>query len=202
MADYPDTQSCATPVTVKVSTKGEGKATELMSSKITLLEGFEEKTKVPKRYVPDGYKTVEDYLSDVRTNHELDIQADDENRREAIEDKKFAAGEQWDPLVLEHRQGLPCLVLNSVPQFTAQLVGDWRTNRNGIKVVPSENGDADIAQVRGDLIRAIEQESRATRVYDNAFESMIQCGDGAYQDHGGIRRRRCLRSGYPRPTHR
>jgi hypothetical protein len=159
----------------------EEDTTEVMSSQVTLLDGFEEKSKVKKSYVPEGFNTVEDYLKDLRENHELDIQADDENRREAMEDKKFSAGEQWDPLVLQHRQGLPCLVINSVPQFTAQLVGDWRTNRNGVKVVPSENGDADIAQVRGDLIRAIEQESRATRVYDNAFESMIQCGDGAYQ---------------------
>jgi hypothetical protein len=83
--------------------------------------------------------------------------------------------------VLQQRQGLPCLVINSVPQFTAQLVGDWRTNRNGVKVVPAENGDVDTASLRGDLIRAIEQESRATRTYDNAFESCVQTGDGAYQ---------------------
>jgi hypothetical protein len=160
--------------------KGD-KATPIMSASVTLLDGFEEKNKVRKDYVPAGFKSVDDYLEDVRETYDLDIQSDDENRRQAIEDKKFAAGEQWDPVVLQQRAGLPCLVINSVPQFTAQLVGDWRTNRNGVKVVPAENGDVDIASVRGDLIRAIEQDSRATRVYDSAFESMIQCGDGAYQ---------------------
>jgi hypothetical protein len=160
--------------------KGD-KATPIMSASVTLLDGFEEKNKVPKGYVPAGFETVDEYLEDVRETYDLDIQSDDENRRQAIEDKKFAAGEQWDPVVLQQRAGLPCLVINSVPQFTAQLVGDWRTNRNGVKVVPAENGDVDIASVRGDLIRAIEQDSRATRVYDSAFESMIQCGDGAYQ---------------------
>jgi hypothetical protein len=172
----------AKPKQVKIpDADAEGKATPMMSSQVTLLDGFEEKNDVPESYVPEGYDTVEEYLEDVRSSYELDIQADDENRRQAIEDKKFAAGEQWDPVVLQQRAGLPCLVINSVPQFTAQLVGDWRTNRNGVKVVPAENGDVDIASVRGDLIRAIEQDSRATRVYDSAFESMIQCGDGAFQ---------------------
>ena len=76
---------------------------------------------------------------------------------------------------------LPCLVINTVPQFAAQLVGDWRTNRNAVKVVPSENGDKAVADIRSDLIRAIETNTRASRVYDNAFESMVQCGDGAFR---------------------
>lgn len=153
----------------------------VMDAPLTYRDGFDEKSTVSKKYVPEGFKTVEEYLEDMRDTYELDIQGDDENRREALEDKKFAAGEQWDPVVLDHRQGLPCLVINTVPQFTAQLVGDWRQNRNGVKVIPQENGDVAVASVRTDLIRAIEQQSRATRVYDNAFESMVQCGDGAYQ---------------------
>lgn len=143
--------------------------------------GFDDVSKVSEKYTPEGFDTQEDYLADMRDTYRLDVQADKENRDEAAEDKKFSAGEQWDDTVKQLRVGLPCLVINQVPQFTAQLVGDWRQNRNGIKVVPSENGDVDVAMVREDLIRAIEDKSRATRVYDNAFESMIQCGDGAYQ---------------------
>lgn len=159
----------------------EGKTTVVMDSPITQLAGFEDAMEVEDSYVPEGFDSVEDYLDCVRSDYDLDINSDNENRIEAVEDKKFAAGEQWDPIVLAHRQGLPCLVFNQVPQFTAQLVGDWRTNRNGVKVVPSENGDQGVADVRSDLIRAIENDSRATRTYDNAFESLVQCGDGAYQ---------------------
>ncbi len=143
--------------------------------------GFDDVSKVSESYVPEGYKDQETFLQEMRETYQLDVQADRENRDEAAEDKRFAAGEQWDPAVLQLRTGLPCLVINQVPQFTAQLVGDWRQNRNGIKVVPSENGDTDVAAVREDLIRAIEDKSRASRVYDTAFESMIQCGDGAYR---------------------
>lgn len=142
----------------------------------------EEELRTPdKGYVPEGFETVDDYLKDLRENYAMDIQADDDNRKAALEDKKFVAGEQWDPVVLSQRAGLPCLTINSVPQFTAQLVGDWRQNRNAVKVIPSENGDKAAADVRSDLIRAIETKCRADRVYDNSFESMVQCGDGAFR---------------------
>lgn len=142
---------------------------------------FKELGKVKKSYVPEGFKSVEDFLQDLRENYALDVEADRDNRIEALEDKKFAAGEQWDPQVLKLREGLPCLVINTIPQFTAQLVGDWRQQRNAVKVVPAENGDTDVASVRSDLIRSIELKSRAARVYDSAFESVVTCGDGAYQ---------------------
>lgn len=146
------------------------------------LQLSEEDIKEPATsYVPEGFETVEQYLEDMRETYKLDLQADDDNRKAALEDKKFIAGEQWDPIVLQQRAGLPCLVINTIPQFTAQLVGDWRENRVAVKVLPSESGDKNVADVRSDLIRAIETQSRASRVYDSAFESMVQCGDGAFR---------------------
>lgn len=134
-----------------------------------------------KDYVPEGFKTVEDFLTDMRENYQADIDFDRINREAALDDKKFSAGEQWDPVVLEQRKGLPCLVINNIPQFTAQLVGDWRESRKAIKVVPSNDEDTDAASIRGDLVRSIEMQSRADRTYDTAFESLVQCGDGAYR---------------------
>jgi hypothetical protein len=134
-----------------------------------------------KGYIPEGFKSQEDFLQDMREQYEADVDFDRVNREQALDDKKFSAGEQWDPVVLEQRKGLPCLVINNIPQFTAQLVGDWRESRKAIKVVPSNDEDVDIASIRGDLIRAIEMQSRADRVYDSAFESLVQCGDGAYR---------------------
>lgn len=135
----------------------------------------------PKSYVPEGFKTQEDFLCDMREEYESDVDYDRINRNQALDDKKFAAGEQWDPIVLEQRKGLPCLIINNIPQFTAQLVGDWRESRKAVKVVPSNDEDVDIASVRGDLIRSIEMQSRADRTYDTAFESLVQCGDGAFR---------------------
>ena len=155
--------------------KGELKEVE------TLALPEEDVTIPAEGYVPEGFKTVEDYLEDLRETYALDLEADDDNRKAALEDKKFVAGEQWDPQVLQQRTGLPCLVINTIPQFTAQLVGDWRENRNGVKVIPSENGDKEIADIRSDLIRSIWTGSQGDRTADNAFESMVQCGDAAFR---------------------
>lgn len=134
-----------------------------------------------KDYIPEGFASQEDFLTDMREQYAADVDFDRINREQALDDKKFAAGEQWDPVVLEQRKGLPCLIINNIPQFTAQLVGDWRESRKAIKVVPANDEDQDVASVRGDLIRAIEMQSRASRVYDSAFESLVQCGDGAFR---------------------
>lgn len=119
-----------------------------------------------ENYVPEGFDSVEDFLMDMREEFKADVAFDRENREQALDDKRFAAGEQWDQQVLAQREGLPCLVINNIPQFTAQLVGDWRESRKAIKVVPSNDEDSEVASVRGDLIRSIELESRASRVYD------------------------------------
>lgn len=137
--------------------------------------------RTPENYIPEGYKSQEEFLQEMREEYQADLEFDRINREQALDDKKFAVGEQWDPLVLEQRKGLPCLVINNIPQFTAQLVGDWRESRKAIKVVPSNDEDKAVADVRGDLIRAIEMESRANRTYDTAFESLVQCGDGAFR---------------------
>lgn len=137
--------------------------------------------KADPEYIPEGFESREDFLRDMREQYAADVEFDRTNREQALEDKKFAAGEQWDPIVLEQRKGLPCLVINNIPQFTAQLVGDWRESRKAIKVVPSNDEDTDVASVRGNLIRSIELQSRADRIYDTAFESLVQCGDGAYR---------------------
>lgn len=136
---------------------------------------------VKKNYVPEGFDSAEQFIQDMRAQYQHDVDYDRINRYEAIDDLRFSAGEQWDPVVLQQRKSLPCLVINTIPQFTAQLVGDWRESRKAIKVVPSNDEDTDVASVREDLVRNIEMQSRADRSYDQAFESMVQCGDGAFK---------------------
>lgn len=136
---------------------------------------------VKKNYTPEGFNSSEEFIDDMREQYAADVEFDRINRYESIDDLKFAAGEQWDPVVLQQRKGLPNLVINTIPQFTAQLVGDWRESRKAIKVVASNDEDTDVASIREDLVRNIEMQSRASRSYDQAFESMIQCGDGAFK---------------------
>lgn len=160
-------------------------AKEKVRSEETKAQGVDvlsfDTTPVSKDYIPEGFASKEEFLKDMREEYDADYDFDRDNRDQALEDKKFSAGEQWDPVVLDQRKGLPCLTINSVPQFIAQLVGDWRETKRGVKVLPTENGDKNIADVRADLIRSIETQSRADRVYDNAFESCVGSGDGAFR---------------------
>jgi hypothetical protein len=142
-----------------------------------------------------------DFAKDVRERWDAAERADHDNREEAVTDLKFAAGEQWDERVRAYREGtgdgpsagpfpLPCLTINTIPQFVGQIVGDRRANQTSIKVLPREDGDVKIADVRSELIRSIELQSRADRVYANTFEAMVTCGlsnfridlDYAYDD--------------------
>jgi hypothetical protein len=85
---------------------------------------------------------------------------------------------------------LPCLTINTLPQFIGQVVGDRRANQTSIKVLPRESGDIKIAEIRSELIRSIEIQSKADRVYATTFEAMAACGianfrvdmDYAYED--------------------
>lgn len=147
----------------------------------TPIDQYDFEGRTAEDYKPEGFDSQEEFLRDMRESYEADLAFDDKNRKEAIDDKKFSAGLQWDPVVLQQREGLPNLVINSIPQFTAQLVGDWRESRKAIKVLPTNDEDTDVASVRGDIIRSIESASRADRVYDSAFESLVQCGDGAFR---------------------
>jgi hypothetical protein len=144
---------------------------------------------------------ADDFAKEVRERWDAADQADKPNRDEAITDLKFAAGEQWDERVRAYREGtgegpsagpfpLPCLTINTIPQFVGQIVGDRRANQTSIKVLPREDGDVAIAEVRSELIRSIELQSKADRVYANTFEAMVTCGlsnfridmDYAYDD--------------------
>ena len=136
---------------------------------------------VSESYIPEGFESQEEFVTDMRKQYMDDVNYDRINRFEAMDDLRFAAGEQWDPVVLAQRKSLPCLVINTIPQFTAQLVGDWRESRKAIKIVASNDSDVDVADIREDLVRNIEMQSRADRAYDQAFESMIQCGDAAFK---------------------
>jgi Phage P22-like portal protein len=158
------------------------KKTEKASDKAEAVDVLKFDTKpADKDYVPEGFDSVDDFLKDMREEYQLDLDYDQNNRDEAMEDKRFTAGEHWDAEVIKQRKGLPCLVINSVPQFIAQLVGDWRESKRSVKVLPVEELDKPLADVRADLIRSIETQSRADRIYDSAFESAVQCGDGAFR---------------------
>jgi hypothetical protein len=127
---------------------------------------------------------ADDFAKEVRDLWKQGEEADNNNREEALYDLKFAAGEQWDDRVRQYREAgdrpfpLPCLTINTLPQFIGQVVGDRRANQTSIKVLPRENGDKNVAEVRSELIRSIELQSKADRIYTQSFEQAVTCGIG------------------------
>ena len=122
-------------------------------------------------------------FEDIKKLIETDKQAVSENRREMLDDQKFAAGEQWPDAIAKKRQaeGRPIQTINRLPAFIDQVVGDARQNRPSIKVHPAEDGDVDIANIYDGLIRAIQNESNADFAYDTAIEHTATFGFGAWR---------------------
>ena len=137
-------------------------------------------TGVSPSYVPPGYETQRAFLDYAIKLYNADTLYDKQNRDWAIDDLKFAAGDQWDDKVKAKRLKLmrPCLTINVLPQFIGQVVGDRRMNKVAIKVRPFRSGTKEIADTRAGLIKSIELYSRAERAYDMACEDQVTCGIG------------------------
>lgn len=123
-------------------------------------------------------------LSEARARFSLAEEAEAENRRLALEDLKFRAGEQWDEKIRVDRDldGRPCLTINKIPQFIQQVTNDQRQNRPSIKVHPvDDQGDPETAEVMQGLIRHIEYNSNADVAYDTAFDGAVTGGFGYFR---------------------
>lgn len=139
--------------------------------------------KKPKH--PDDFESEFEFLEYVRTAYAKDIEADDENRREATTDARFVAGDQWDDDVraARDRSSKPTLTINRLPAYVSQLVGNRRLNETGIRIIPDMGGTKKVAEVREGLVRNIQKVSRAQYAYDKAFEQCVIGGLGNFQIH-------------------
>lgn len=135
---------------------------------------------------------ADDFGKEVRELLKQAEEADRENREEATTDLRFEGFDQWDERDRNAREArhLPCITVNFVQQYTNLVVGDWLQNETSIKVLPREDGDVAIADVRSELLRSIELQSKAARVYTSSLAQMVACGisnfrvdvDYAYED--------------------
>ncbi len=110
--------------------------------------------------------------------------ADSNNRMEALEDLKFAAGDQW-PVEIQNSRNLearPCLTINKVDSYVRQVTNQQRQQRPRIKVHPVNNeADLKIAKVLEGITRHIEVNSNADTAYDNAFDYAVRMGWGYWR---------------------
>jgi hypothetical protein len=126
----------------------------------------------------------EDILSLARERFRFAEEQEAEIRKDAADDLKFSAGEQWDPRVKNQRdlEDRPCLTINRLPQFIRQITNDQRQNRPAIKVSPvDDKADVETAKIFQGMIRHIEYASNADTAYDTAFDSSARAGYGYFR---------------------
>lgn len=134
-------------------------------------------------YVPEGYESANEFLTEAIEEFTADVSYDRPNRDAALDDLRFLGMDQWDPTVRAQReaQGRPCLTIDVLTQFVGQVIGDRRINETAIKVRPRTNATQEEADARSGIIKSIEAYSRAERVYDAAGEDMVSCGIGNFR---------------------
>ena len=128
---------------------------------------------------------TDDILKDAREAFDLAREHEAENRREALDDIRFARlGEQWPDKVRKDREldGRPCLTINRLPAFIRQVVNDARQNKPAISCHPVDDGaDPETAEIFNGLIRNIEQSSDAEVAYDTALDFAVTGGFGYFR---------------------
>jgi len=111
-------------------------------------------------------------------------EADQNNRSEALEDLKFAAGDQW-PVEIQNSRVLearPCLTVNKVDAYCRQITNQMRQQRPRIKVHGMNNeSDARMAEILQGICRHVETQSDADQAYDKAGDFAVRMGWGYWR---------------------
>jgi len=136
-----------------------------------------------------AYDSVADSQSDGRIEEAKDFlrlcnDSDSNNRAEALDDVRFAAGDQWPVDVQNSRvlEARPCLTINKVDAYIRQICNQQRQQRPRIKVHGMNNeSDAKVAEIITGICRHIENQSDADSAYDHAFEYAVKMGWGYWR---------------------
>jgi hypothetical protein len=129
--------------------------------------------------MPNSEKDIK-ILKDAQARLQAAMDDDDENRKLALEDLQFVDGEQWPADLKAQRGKRPCLVINKMPVFVDQVVGDQRMNRPSIKVIPVDSvADPKVAKLLSGWTKHVQQISKSDIAVDHAFEHAVTCGYGA-----------------------
>jgi len=123
-------------------------------------------------------------IDDAKQFLKLAADADSNNRAEALEDLKFAAGDQW-PVEIQNSRSLearPCLTINKLDAYCRQVTNQQRQARPRIKVHGmNSEADAKVAEVLTGICRHIEVNSDADTAYDEAFDYAVRMGWGYWR---------------------
>lgn len=125
----------------------------------------------------------EELLVKIRKRYKAMVDADQSNRRKALEDIKFVnvPGEQWDALLKSERGERPCYEFNKLRVTSKRVINDMRANRPQGKVRGVEDSDKKTAEVYEGLIRNIWNVSDGDTVIDYEAAYQVDGGMGAWR---------------------
>lgn len=111
-------------------------------------------------------------------------ESDSNNRAEALDDIKFAAGDQW-PVEIQNSRNLearPCLTINKLDAYCRQITNQQRQQRPRMKAQGMNNQtDAKIAEIVTGICRHVEINSNADHAYDTAYDFAVRMGWGYWR---------------------
>ena len=109
---------------------------------------------------------------------------DSNNRVEALDDLKFAGGDQWPVEIQNSRllESRPYLTINKIDAYCRQITNQQRQQRPRMKAHGMNNqSDEKVAEVITGICRHIENQSDADSAYDNAFDFAVRMGWGFWR---------------------
>jgi hypothetical protein len=109
---------------------------------------------------------------------------DSNNRVEALEDLKFAGGDQWPVEIQNSRllESRPYLTINKIDAYCRQIANSQRQQRPRIKCFGvNSQSDSKMAQIITGICRHVEEQSDADAAYDNAFDYAVRMGWGYWR---------------------
>lgn len=128
---------------------------------------------------------IADFIATVKKKLKKDIDADDHNRKEAVECLRMLNGENhWNADDEKQRklEGRPCLKVNLFPAFVNQVVGEMLHNRARAKIKPGDHkASAHLAKIRSGIISNAEYRSNGEDIYMTAGKTQVACGYGAWR---------------------
>lgn len=111
-------------------------------------------------------------------------ESDSTNRAEALDDVKFAAGDQW-PVEIQNSRNLearPCLTINKVDAYCRQITNQQRQQRPRMRAQGMNNEtDAKLAKLVTGICRHVEVNSNADHAYDTAYDFAVRMGWGYWR---------------------
>lgn len=127
-------------------------------------------------------ENTEQHLKQMRDRLDLAVSNESDERKKGTEDLKFINGDQWEANVIADRKGRLNLTINKMPTYLDQIDGDIRLHKPGIKIKAVDSvSDPQTADVIEGLIRSIERNSAASRIYAYAGLHLAAAGRGAWR---------------------